>query len=111
MGFRLHAQIKHEIEYGSTEAFNYAQEDIDAIISDLCPTYWSDDMDSTYPTNYEIDKEEFAKMISTIEDMTDEYFAENYNTEIPRNEVLVAFKDFLKESENNGKNWVFLTWF
>ena len=111
MGFRLHAQIKHEIEYGLTEAFNYAQTDIDAIISDLCPGYWSNDMDSTYPTEYEIPKDEFANMISTIEDMTDEYFAENYDTKIPRKDVLDAFKDFLKESENNGKDWVFLSWF
>lgn len=114
MGHRLHAQKIHVIEYGSTEAFNWAVEEIDNIITDLCPSHWSDDMEHGNPTNYEIDKEEFANMISTLEDMDDEYFEDTYlyvYSELTREYVIETFKSFLKESENNNSHWVFLTWF
>lgn len=114
MGLRLHAQIKHEIKYGETARFNYAQEEIDNIICDLCEDKWSNgDEFGSMPTEYEISKESFSKMIATLKDMNDETFKENYlygESELTREYVIEGFENMLAESDPNH-SYIYLSWF
>lgn len=112
MGYRLHTQIKHEIEYGETEAFNYDTELIDNIICDLCEDCYRSD--EYAPKDYEIDKDEFKQMIDTLKDMTDEHFNETYGNgidgDISREYVIMQFSAMLEECDPNN-SYIYLTWF
>ena len=65
MGFRMHVARIHKVEYGSTEAFNYAVEELHNLLSALEVLYSGD----SYDNEFEVDKEEWLRGLKKLKNL------------------------------------------
>ena len=104
----------HVIKYSDAAHLNYQVDAFDAMISEFCPDRWSNgDAYGNFPTEYEIDKEQFINMISKIKGMTQEEFDTydfGFDPEVTVEYLVGALEDLLEEADPN-LDIIYLTWF
>lgn len=110
MGLRATVIKKYEIEYGNANGFNYDPETLIKIIGEYCDEFYCGDDDwGGYSTNayWEIDKEQFKKMVADIEAMPEDEFNQRmredwfrgYDDEYySKDYILEVFKGWLNET-------------
>lgn len=119
MGLRATVIKTYKVEYGNTNGFNYAPEDLGKIIDHFC------DCASTggeyYDTEriWSVDKGQFAEMVKSIESMSSKEFHELLDEELciedvddngyTKKYVLNVFKGFLEETPEDS-DWVRFGW-
>ena len=108
MGFRLNNIKRKVIEYGSQEAFNYMQEEINNLLLDLCPDMYYDSEDPPWFYSFSIDKEELKQAIKTLLETPDILISKD-----PKNYTYEDLADFLQKSLDECENEyeVFFEWF
>lgn|GEM_PF-3505112 len=121
MGLRATAIKKYVIEYGDASGFNYDAWRLENIIDDYCDDFYcgSDGCADT-DVIWEINKTEFAEMLSEIENLSEKEFDEKMkndwstskrrDNEYTKENVLKLFRTWLKETPDDS-NYVRLAWF
>lgn len=105
MGFRLHVARTYRVEYGSTEAFNYAVEEFHTLLSALEVPYSGD----SYDNEFEVDKEEWQrglkklKNLANLEEDGKETITDALNgLGCSAEEVIELFESYLRETDPNN---------
>ena len=105
MGFRLHVARTYRVEYGSTEAFNYAVEEFHTLLSALSVPYTGDD----YDDEFEIDKEDWFKGIGKLRNLANlrEDERENITSALQGlgctvEEAIELFEAYIRESDQGN---------
>lgn len=107
MGLRATVIKKYELEYGHTEGFNYGNEGLSAIIGAFCNDYFTGDDGyggSDTAVVWEIDREEFRRMLEEIKSMSHEEFVSAvrehsyYEDEWDKEYIVKVFEGFLEET-------------
>ena len=99
MGFRLNNIKRKVIEYGSQEAFNYMQEEINNLLCEVCGKIYFDDDEVSFSNSFEILKENIKTGIKKLLETPDKLVKEN-NSYYTYKDVA----DFLQISLNESKN-------
>ena len=105
MGFRLHVARTYRVEYGSTEAFNYAVEEFHTLLSALDIPFSGDE----YDDEFEIDKEDWFKGIGKLKNLTNlrEDDQENITDALQGlgctvEEAIELFEAYIRESDQGN---------
>lgn len=118
MGYRLHSQTKHEIKYGAHSGLNRCSDFVNTLIGDNTNAWFNDSDYVGSATEIEVEKEEFANLIKSLENgtITDEDlssyhlpFGEEYNVSEMRQRLITLFKGFLEDAKET--DMVYLSWF
>ena len=116
MGLRATVIKTYKVEYGNANGFNYDPTTVSNIISDFCYDFYSGE-DST-DIVWEVDKKEFADMVSQIRDMPTKEFDKRmkedwycgYGSEpYTKRYVLEVFSGWLNETQEDS-NYVRIGW-
>jgi hypothetical protein len=107
MGLRATVIRKYEVEYGLTEGFNYGADGLSAIIGAFCDDYYTGDDGnggSDTAVVWEIDREQFKRMLELIKSMSHEEFVSAvrdysyYEDEWDKEYIVQVFEGFLAET-------------
>ena len=124
MGLRATSVKKYEIEYGDIQGFNYDPETLANIITYHCKDYFlGGDGEDGYSLDaiWDIDKDEFLKMVETISAMDEDEFREISDNEwcsemdmdddfpYTQEELVALLKDYYNDTPENSK-YVRIAW-
>ena len=110
MGCELHVAKTYKVEYGKAD-FNRMQEQINSLLSDLCPSGWWSDNESYYSSEIEINRDELKRGINLLRNgMNDEEFCFYEIDGYSRTEVADILEQFLNEADQDN-DFVKLFWF
>ena len=105
MGFRLHVARVHKVEYGSTEAFNYAVEEFHTLLSALSVPFSGDE----YDDEFEIAKEDWCNAIGKLRNLTNLREDDQENITDALNglgcsleEAIELFEAYIRESDQGN---------
>ena len=117
MGLRACSIKKYVVEFGDTSGFNYNPDTLANIFNKFCSDVYTGEDYANVDVYWEINKEEFANMIRTIEAMSDDEYEEfisdtwdSYSEEqYTKERLLKIFKGYLNDTPENS-NYVRLGW-
>ena len=75
MGLRATSITKYEVEYGGVQGFNYDPDTLAGIISHYCDNFYDGQDCPDTDVIWEIDKEQFADMVASLEGMSEADFS------------------------------------
>lgn len=82
MGYRLHVASRHDVRYGSTEAFNYKCEEFHNLLL-ACDVDFTGE---TYDSDFEVSREDWNKMVGKLKAISE-------LPEDERSEILECIQD------------------
>ena len=118
MGLRATVIKKYEIEYGSTQGFNYGSDVLAALIYEYCNDYYVGDDGyggSNTDAIWEVDKDEFAGMLEEVKALSqeelDDILRHNhaFHDGWSKEDVIRVLEGFLAETPEDS-NYVRFGW-